>query len=211
MDQSQRPSTIAPEYLHYAERHTLFELFQVIFSIHSSIFDFTPFPASSYGRLFVRSYVLNLTDSRENSFHLLNRCVLFLFEEMHFSVTRRPTEGSNHLLDRLSQEGCRRSVDYEMTCTSFVKLELSSTENHPSRSTVVRSTYGCAHAAEETQCSSHRTRGSPEQCTEQVQRSTTGQSNIGRHRQNERASSSLPSYARATSHRHCGRNCSKNA
>ena len=72
MDQSQRPSTIAPEYLHYAERHTLFELFQVIFSIHSSIFDFTPFPppASSYGRLFVRSYVLNLTDSRENSFYL---------------------------------------------------------------------------------------------------------------------------------------------
>ena len=32
---------------------------------------------------------------------------------MHFCLTRRPTKGSNHLLDRLSQEGRRRSVEYE--------------------------------------------------------------------------------------------------
>ena len=33
MDQTSRPLKIPPEYLHYAERHSLFEFFQVIYSL----------------------------------------------------------------------------------------------------------------------------------------------------------------------------------
>lgn len=33
MDQTLRPLNIPPEFLNYAERHTLFELFQVIYSL----------------------------------------------------------------------------------------------------------------------------------------------------------------------------------
>ena len=136
----------------------------------------------------------------------------FLFKEMHFCVTRRPTKGSNHLLDRLSQEGCRRSVERESEDADLM-LEIAILA--PKIIILGPPSSGRHTVAQMLQKKLNAVLIDPEELLHNVPSTFKGQlpdnpTLVGVIRMNG-PSSSLSSDARATSHRYSGRNCSRSA
>ena len=112
MDQTGRPLSLSPEFLHYADRHALFELFQVIcFCPLTNIWLHT-FISSCQFRVFARLERTNITSNRKIPIDLMSFSVRYC----HFAFSRsfkrcissllvdRPKDPLTHLIDFLKKD-----------------------------------------------------------------------------------------------------------